>query len=284
MQIFKEILPYLLNVTIATAQQVFILLGPLLFLAFIMHLIAGQNQKLGIHVFGIKVYLYGFAWLGTAIHELGHALFALIFGHRIVSISLFSPNMKNGNLGYVDHSYNPESTYQNIGNFFIGIGPILLGSACIYGISVLLYGTGIIDFNYKFGYESISSLDSFKLGLYAIYENSQSYFLSVFSGDTSAVWKTIILIYVLFSIGSSVRLSASDISHSAHGLIFFVILLFIFNLASLWAGDFTKNAFISVGNFLSPLYTLIIISIAVNFVFMVILSILRVVKGIIKGQ
>jgi hypothetical protein len=57
--------------------------------------------------------------VGVPIHELSHATFALIFGHKIKSIKLFQKPDENEVMGYVQHSYNQGSIYQQAGNFFI---------------------------------------------------------------------------------------------------------------------------------------------------------------------
>jgi len=75
--------------------------------------------------------------IGTPIHELSHAIFCIIFGHKINQIKLFSLG-KDGTLGYVNHSYNPRNIYQRIGNFFIGVAPILGISAVILLLAKLL--------------------------------------------------------------------------------------------------------------------------------------------------
>jgi hypothetical protein len=80
-------------------------------------------QKAWCMVFGYQAILLT-GWIGTPIHELSHAFFCVIFGHKIEKISLFSPEPETGVLGYVFHSYNPESLFQRVGCLFIGFAPL----------------------------------------------------------------------------------------------------------------------------------------------------------------
>ena len=78
-----------------------------------------------------------FSWLGIMVHELSHAGMALLFGHKINRlVLLINPfqSDKENRLGYVAHSWQPKNKYQQLGNFFIGLAPII-------GITLL---TGII--------------------------------------------------------------------------------------------------------------------------------------------
>jgi hypothetical protein len=70
---------------------------------------------------------------GTAIHELSHAAFCVLFFHKIKSITLFKMGDDNL-LGCVVHSYNPRNPWHQVGNFFIATGPIWLGTAALYGL------------------------------------------------------------------------------------------------------------------------------------------------------
>jgi len=136
----EAILSYLWTATLASLIQIGIFLVPGLVLAFILNIESGFVERRALLSMGRGWYLGLFGWLGTIVHELGHAIFCIVFGHKITAMKLFDPDPKTGTLGYVEHSYNSANVYQQVGNFFIGIGPILLGTAIIYFLSYLLLG------------------------------------------------------------------------------------------------------------------------------------------------
>ncbi|AIW22705.1 hypothetical protein F0267_01055 [Vibrio coralliilyticus] len=83
---------------------------------------------------GHKFLVFMSSMIGTPIHELSHAAACLLFKHKITKIEMFSPK-PNGQLGVVEHSYNPMSFYQKVGLFFIGIAPVVGGSLFVKFIS-----------------------------------------------------------------------------------------------------------------------------------------------------
>ena len=228
------IIDYLLQVGLATAIQLFVLLGPLLVLALLMNLISSQIRKLAPNVFGYKTFVYGFKWLGTPVHEIGHALFALIFAHKITAIKLFDPDATDGSYGCVEHSYKPGNIYQETGRFFIGIGPVLMGSFMLYMITWLLFRFSIADINQVvITSSSMTHLSSLKTVAMGIAGDLSHFLTLIFLGPNTAWWKILLLAYFLFSIGSSMTLSSSDIKGALAGFLFFVLILFIFNLLTL---------------------------------------------------
>lgn len=136
-----NILNYIIHSTQISFFQIAIIFIPLISLAIVMNLLSAYMEKKAYLIFGKKIYLYLFAWLGTFVHECGHALFCIIFRHKIDEIKFFDPSGEES-LGHVNHSYNRKSFYQTSGNFFIGIGPIILGALTLWFAAYFL-----IDFS-----------------------------------------------------------------------------------------------------------------------------------------
>ena len=264
-EFFLKILHYIIWVLKTTTFQLFLMLGPLLLLALVMNYLSGINESLGYKLFGKKIYTYVFASLGTAIHELGHAVFAVIFGHKITQITLFSPK-SNGTLGSVEHSYNPKNIYHNIGNFFIGIGPVILGSLIMYLLAYQFFG------NY------IQAIDT------NLNSNTVRYIpivlKNMFLELRSSGWKDVMFLYVLYSIGSSITLSKVDIINARSGLIYFIMVVLIFNFSTLWLGNEATKSIMDITEYFSGFYTVLIFSIILNILFVIFLYILNMIRSV----
>src|SRR3989304_2061427 len=125
------VLVFIKDLLLATFGQMASLFAGVFIFGLLIHFFSQLTFKSLERAFG-RVGIYFVAWLGTPIHELGHALFCVIFGHRIVKIELFKPDPVTGTLGYVDHKWNRHNPWQVLGNFFIGIGPVILGCAVLF--------------------------------------------------------------------------------------------------------------------------------------------------------
>ena len=199
----------------------FLLIGvlPWIAVALVMQLLSNSIRKSLAKIFGIQGYIYLTA-PGVMIHEIGHAIFCLIFRHKIVEMKLFSPE-EDGTLGYVNHSYNPNSFYQRIGNFFIGTGPIWFGVAVLCLISWLLLPN------------EMQISDFFSLNFWGR-------------------WQSYIWLYLALTISSHITLSPPDLAGSADGGIAIMATALMGFLLLGWCGDweneiieFLKNVFLS---------------------------------------
>jgi hypothetical protein len=257
---------YLWSAVLATLIQLGLFIVPGLILASIMNWEAGFVERRALGTMGRGWYLGLFGWLGTSVHELGHAVFCLIFRHKIKKMKLFGPDPKTGTLGYVEHSYNPANIYQLAGNFFIGIGPILLGTAVIYFVSYFLLGLNPFQNTASLQITAIR-IDSWSaVGqlLQNIGISSLSFLESIFSWHHFATWQLYVFIYLAFAIGSSITLSPLDIKGTLIGLSVILVLIFIFNLVTVWVGDLTSNIFSKTSGYFIIFYAVMFFTLLMN--------------------
>lgn len=98
------------------------------FLAWLVSWLGERCKMAAVQFFGYQAqFLLG--GLGIIIHELSHLIMALLFHHQLTDVRLLrrpDPNDPTDNaLGYVAHRWNQRSWYQTIGNFWIGVAPII---------------------------------------------------------------------------------------------------------------------------------------------------------------
>ena len=278
LEFLNKLAHYVFDVLLLTAEQILLMLGPLLLLAYIINFVSRITQNLGFSVFGEKVYLYGFAWLGVAVHEISHAIFVVIFGHKLHKIVLFSPK-PDGTLGYVEHSYNKKNIYQNIGNFFIGLGPVIFGPILLYFTLLFFLGSDVVDnVSISFKEHSFTSIDGVIAMLQSVLKNSIYLSNTVYLQLGNTYWLLAVFIFVIFSVGSSISMSNSDIKGSSLGFFYFLALLTIFNMSTLWFGDYSSNAITFMEDYIALIYPIIILSIIINLILAIVLMVLNISK------
>lgn len=119
-------------------QQIVWVLLPLIGFALVFHWMEVVVQKRLVQRFGWRAALWT-GWIGTPIHEASHVLLCWVFGHEIEAVALFEPDEQEGRLGYVRHSYHRHSWWQETGNWFIGIAPLMGGSSVLLLVTWALY-------------------------------------------------------------------------------------------------------------------------------------------------
>jgi hypothetical protein len=247
-----QFLSYISSTLTTTGGQLLLIFGPILLLAIVMQFFSGAIERKLCRLLGIKLYLLLFGWLGTCVHESGHALFCIIFRHKINEIKFFKPDLDSGTLGYVNHSYNPKSIYQSIGNFFIGIGPIILGSIVIYIAASLFLG------------EIIQSSGSEEA---SVFSRALSILGNLFHFSNLLDWKFYLFLYVTLSVGGAINLSPPDLKGATKGFISVVLFLLLLNFLTLWIGGFVESAYAVLSNFFIIFYVIMIFSILMNLLF-----------------
>jgi len=197
------------------------------------------------------------AWLGTPIHEYSHALMAVIFRHKIDQVVLFSPNASTGELGHVNHSYNPRSFYQSLGNFFIGLAPLIIGPVILVVLLYILVSQGREVFSQLAGSES--SFSAFIKGII-------NFLSSLFSWTNLTSYRFWVFLYISFCIASHLAPSRSDQKSMWQGWLVIVVYLFIFNLAARLFSRDISNYIFNFSNFFSGLITVYIYVLVISFI------------------
>lgn len=169
--------------------------------------------------------------VGTPVHELSHAAMCVVFRHRIDEIKLYQPHSTDGTLGYVNHSFNPRNLYHQIGNFFIGIAPILCGSGVLFLLMLIMAPNAydLVSANFDMipsMSTSLAEIDTY-LGFFEI---MWGMVVSVFHyTNMDSIWWWIFIILALM-VSSHMELSGADIKGSLSGLGFLAGLIFVVDL------------------------------------------------------
>ncbi len=231
----------LLGAAGATLGQLFTLVVPLLLFGWLIHLASNLLERSTVRLLGLQTYIYAIGWIGTMVHELGHAVLCPVFGHKITGMRLFSFNARNRDAGYVSHSYSRGNIWHMAGNFFISVGPLALGSLVIFvllryladiplslrtmltgGLS-LDTGSGLIDWLARFGV--------------LLWEVAGKLFSAV---DWTS-WRTYVALWLVLSVGSGMTLSPQDLKAAASGLGVILLVLLAVNLIAAVLGYSTPD-------------------------------------------
>ena len=165
--------------------------------------------------------------VGTPIHEAGHAIMCILFGHRIKDMSLWQPLSPDGNLGYVTHAYKKRNPYHVLGNLFIAVGPIFSGLAVITVALRLGFPDAFADYTAAAAQLAASGQGGFSLlgeGLAMIPRIAEEL---TSEGRAVPLWGQIPALAVILSVSQHISLSTADIRGGATALPLYGALILI---------------------------------------------------------
>jgi hypothetical protein len=233
MHIGTIILEYLRTAALSTFHQLAGTLGIFFLFGLVLYALSRLTRNLFHNAGYPALDLYVTGWIGTPVHELGHAIFCILFRHTITGMKLYTPAGGDGSLGYVRHSFDSKSIYQRVGNFFIGAGPIFAGTAVLTLLMMFLLPNGrqvtgimtdaaiarITTSDIFFSLSAAGSFVTMMAGAVFTMQNISS----------AGFWA---FVYLSICVASHMGLSPSDIKGMGSGLLTIVIALFLFNLAA----------------------------------------------------
>lgn len=170
------------------------------------------------------------AIVGTPVHELGHLLMCPLFGHKVVRVRLWSPKAENGVYGFVEHSYNRKNPWAQLGNLFIGVGPIFSG----LGVIVL---TLLVCFPEEWAsYLAASSAAVSSADASEIFSSILSLFLSLPAAFATNWIRSLVGLLLMLSVSLHVSLSWADVKGSLGALPMYGLMVAVFGLVTYFFG------------------------------------------------
>ena len=207
---------------LALSQLVMILL-PFALAVAVLSPLAKRNHVLLIRCFGFKAYIL-FISVSTILHEAGHAVMCLVFRHRIIEFRPLPTGREKGQTGLVLHGWDSGNIYQSIGNFFIGVAPMIVGISLIYVLTILCFGE-FCSWHYTVPGGRMHWVDAVR----RITPDAAEGLKTLFRPGNFADARFYIYLAVLMVIGNSIAPSVSDIRNSAMGVGAMALGLFILN-------------------------------------------------------
>ena len=277
------LLRYLGAVAAATATQLAILLGPGLVLALALHAVSRFVRTRALRSFG-RAWYFTFGWLGTAAHEIGHLVFCLLFGHRVTRVKLFDPDPAAPDAGHVTHAFEAGNPWQRIGNFFIGVGPILLGAVVIFGASRLLLGPEAFA-ALRPAASDATRLDSLGALLPLARDaigGAWGALAAIFTAEHLGAWRFWVFLYVTLSVGGGMDLSPSDLRGALGGFGVLAGLLILLNLCTLWLGGFFTSLLLGLAGAASVLWAVMFLALVLTLAAAAVVALLSGVVSLVR--
>ena len=253
-------LVFIKDLVIATFSQMASLFAGVFIFGLLIHFISQLTFKSLERSFGSRG-VYFVAWLGTPIHEMGHALFCIILLHRIVDIKFFKPDPLTGTLGYVSHTWNKANPWAVLGNFFIGIGPVLLGCAVLFAtFYFLIPDSSRVWDSIIFKVNEIGESNSIGSNWAAFQGSSLALVKLIFTIPNLTGWQFWVFVYLSICVASNIRLSPSDIKGSLSGMGCIILIFLLINFLGLITGFGSEKFFPFTASSLGVVYSLFILA------------------------
>lgn len=263
---------FLIQMLIKTCIETVYLTGVIILVGMLLGIMRNYTIKNFARSFGMKsIMITGF--IGVPIHEISHAIFAVIFGHKITAIKLLQKPDENGVMGYVEHSYNQNSIYQQIGNFFIGTAPIFGG---------ILSVVALMHFMIPRAYNEFINILKINSHVTVINKVVAAHIFSMYKILVKTIFSTAnfhnpyfyIFLFISICICSHISLSYADIRGASGGLVVIFLVLLALNVIG-WTKYLSVEDIVRYNVLITAFLILLLLLSAVTFLISLVLTIIK---------
>ncbi|OAA91960.1 hypothetical protein [Clostridium ljungdahlii] len=263
---------FLIQMLIRACIETVYLTGIIILVGMLLGIMRNYTIKNFARSFGMKsIMITGF--IGVPVHEMSHAIFAAIFGHKITAVKLLQRPDENGVMGYVEHSYNQNSIYQQIGNFFIGTAPIFGG---------ILSVVGLMHFMIPRAYDEFISILKVNSHVTVINKAAAVHIFSMYKVLVKTIFSTAnfhniyfyIFLFIAICICSHISLSYADIRGATGGLITIFLVLLILNVVG-WTKYLSIENITKYNVLITAFLILAVLLSAITFLISLVLTIIK---------
>lgn len=161
--------------------------------------------------------------LSVPLREAGHAMMAVIFLHRIEDMRLLDLRAKDGEYGFVEHSYNPRNPVALLGNFFYALGPAVIGLFTVLIILLGCFGGILPPF-----LDRVRDLGEAGAGFMQYAGAAFSLFADMFTAGNAAVPVRVLGCVLLTLICFGIHVDPCELLDALMGILILCVLLFLF--------------------------------------------------------
>ena len=222
--------PYLIYIMEPYLIYIGQLLGLTLGVMVVCGLVAWCARRVFMYFVGnsATAVFYASSVVGTPIHELGHALMCIPFGHRITDIKLLMfPSRRSRTLGYVEHSYNRKNPWAVFGDLFISFGPIFSGMGVMVLVLFLCFPT-----QWNAYLESSRALVESGADMREMSSTVFALLFSLFQGFQTDVLRSTVGILIILAVSQHITLSFADLKGCFRALIMYTGIVVVFAIVT----------------------------------------------------
>lgn len=273
-------LDFLLYVGASSLYHILILFGPGLVLGFLLNRVSAIVEVSANKLLGV-LYFWVFESFGTTVHEVGHAIFSLIFFRKVSNFKPFIPDRSSRVRGEMSSKPDPRNLYKSIGNFFIGVGPIIFGTVLIYLAGRFFLGSEIFSPLSKIDFDAalLSSADALTVFLQNAADQIIAILKSIFAADNLRNWRFYAFLYIAFSVGSTMTLSPYDLCSVRASFALLAAVIFALNFGAAALGVFVDGWFLRISSLYAGFYAMMAFALIIVSVFALIFGALRFLTG-----